>query len=282
MTYTRLAIMQGRLTPPSMDRIQSFPVAGWQAEFGAAATLGLAAIELIYEKQGLSDNPLATTSGCALLSDILAKTGTNVRSVCFDRLLEDPIVKLGAVEQNRLLEEVVSVSERASVLGVSRAVLPFVDASRIVDERDWNVASEWITTCAEELRALSIEIHLETDLAPEFFAEFLQEFDPTSVFVNYDTGNSASLGYSVDSEFDAYGQSIGSVHIKDRVRGGGSVPLGHGDAQISRCLERLAGISYSGDFVLQLARGVVGDEVAWVDTQISSVRNLAIEAGISL
>ena len=35
--------------------------------------------------------------------------------------------------------------------------------------------------------------------------------------VNYDSGNSASLGYSVTEEFAAYGNRIGSIHIKDRL-----------------------------------------------------------------
>ena len=35
--------------------------------------------------------------------------------------------------------------------------------------------------------------------------------------VNYDSGNSASLGYDPTDEFAAYGERVGSVHIKDRV-----------------------------------------------------------------
>jgi L-ribulose-5-phosphate 3-epimerase len=83
------------------------------------------------------------------------------------------------------------------------------------------------------------------------------------VKVTYDSGNSASLGYDTREEFAAYGARVGSVHIKDRVRGGGSVPLGSGDTDfkvLSQCLEE---VGFRGDFVLQVARGAAGDEVAW-------------------
>jgi L-ribulose-5-phosphate 3-epimerase len=81
--------------------------------------------------------------------------------------------------------------------------------------------------------------------------------------VNYDSGNSASLGYDVAGELAAYGTRIGSIHIKDRIRGGGTVPLGAGDADLPALFSLLAGLQYQGDYVLQVARGADGSEVEW-------------------
>jgi L-ribulose-5-phosphate 3-epimerase len=81
--------------------------------------------------------------------------------------------------------------------------------------------------------------------------------------VNFDSGNSASLGYDVREEFANYGTRIGSVHIKDRVRGGGTTPVGKGNADFDALFECLDAIHYAGDFVLQVARGTAGDEVNW-------------------
>jgi hexulose-6-phosphate isomerase len=81
--------------------------------------------------------------------------------------------------------------------------------------------------------------------------------------VNYDSGNSASLGYSPSAEFGAYGSRVGSVHIKDRVRGGGTVPLGTGDTDFDTLFSCLDDAAYEGDYVLQVARGADGDEVNW-------------------
>jgi hexulose-6-phosphate isomerase len=117
-----------------------------------------------------------------------------------------------------------------------------------------------------------IEIHLETSLGPAEFAKLLNCVPHPKLRVNYDSGNSASLGYSPTNEFAAYGDRIGSVHIKDRVLNGGTVPLGTGSADfpaLFSCLER---IEYRGDFTLQVARGTPGDEVAWAKRNLAFVR----------
>ena len=81
--------------------------------------------------------------------------------------------------------------------------------------------------------------------------------------VNYDSGNSASLGFCVEAEFAAYGNTIGSVHIKDRLRHGGTVPLGNGNADFAALRRCLGKVNYNGDIILQVARGMPGDEIAW-------------------
>jgi hexulose-6-phosphate isomerase len=112
-------------------------------------------------------------------------------------------------------------------------------------------------------RRAAIEIHLETDLAPLEFKRLLGLL-PADVFkVNYDTGNSASLGHSPADEFAAYGDRVGSVHIKDRRLAGGTVPLGLGSVDFVAVFRALARASYAGEYVLQVARGASGDEVQW-------------------
>jgi len=91
----------------------------------------------------------------------------------------------------------------------------------------------------------------------------LEEVGHPLLKVNYDSGNSASLGYAPQEEFAAYGAKIGSVHIKDRVLGGGTVPLGQGNADFTALFRCLKEIGYSGDYILQVARSKDGEESAW-------------------
>ena len=79
--------------------------------------------------------------------------------------------------------------------------------------------------------------------------------------VTYDTGNSAGLGYNPHEEFAAYGDQVGSVHIKDRVLNGGTVELGTGDTDFAAVKEELDRIGFDGLFTLQGARGEEGQEV---------------------
>jgi hexulose-6-phosphate isomerase len=76
----------------------------------------------------------------------------------------------------------------------------------------------------------------------------------------------------VVEEIAAYGSHIGSVHIKDRLRGRGSVPLGTGDANLPVRLGALLTAGYSGDFVLEAARGEAGAELAWAKRNLNVVR----------
>jgi len=66
-----------------------------------------------------------------------------------------------------------------------------------------------------------VEMHLEADLSPVDFAAFMARIPHPMVKVNYDSGNSSGLGYIAHEEFAAYGDRIGSIHIKDRLRKSG-------------------------------------------------------------
>ncbi len=99
-----------------------------------------------------------------------------------------------------------------------------------------------------------------TALGPFDFANLLDRIQDPLVKVNYDSGNSSSLGFVPAEEFAAYGERIGSVHIKDRVRGAGTVPLGTGDADLPAVFAGMARIRYSGDITLQVARSEPGSE----------------------
>ena len=91
--------------------------------------------------------------------------------------------------------------------------------------------------------------------------------------VNYDIGNSSGLGYVASEEFGAYGDRIGSIHLKDRLRKpDGSVatmPLGQGSADFDNVFAAIQRIDYRGGFTLQVARGTPGDEVGWLRRQIA-------------
>ena len=105
-----------------------------------------------------------------------------------------------------------------------------------------------------------IRVSLEADLAPTSFANLLDRIASNYVWVNYDTGNSASLGFDPDEEFIAYGSRISDVHIKDRTIGGGPVMLGLGDAKLSRIKALLEEYNYPGPVIFQAYRDDEGLE----------------------
>lgn len=96
--------------------------------------------------------------------------------------------------------------------------------------------------------------------------------------MNYDSGNSSSLGYKPAEEFAAYGKRVGSVHIKDRKLKGTTVALTTGDTDFDSLFKCLADISYAGDYILQVARGEAGQEVEWAKRNREFVeKNLSLQ-----
>ncbi len=264
-----LCMMQGRLTRPVHDQLQAFPLAGWQQEFPNAAAGGIGAIEWIYDSSSAGVNPMETVEGIATIRALSAEHGVGVRSVCADYFMEFPLIRATDGDRLQRIDQLISLIGKAREAGIRRIVLPFVDASAIHDAADRDAVIDSLMRVMPAARAAEIEIHLETSLGPDDFAALLARIPDPLVKVNYDSGNSASLGYRPAEEFAAYGERIGSVHVKDRLLGGGSVPLGTGDADLEAVFKGLRRLNYGGDLVLQVARGQAGDEVAWARRNVT-------------
>jgi hexulose-6-phosphate isomerase len=260
---TRIGIMQGRLLPPQDNRIQCFPREHWAREFELAAQAGLDCIEWIYDLYGADANPISSDKGIDQLKSLSRQYNVRILSVCADYFMDKPLVRASAPELEERFKTLFWLLRRGQLIGINRIVLPFVDASRIVTEAEFDgtiVVLKQVQQVADET---GIEIHLETSLEPGRFADLLSKLPHPKIKANYDSGNSSSLGYAPREEFSAYGKRVGSVHIKDRIRGGSTVPLGTGDADFQALADSLKTTGYAGDFILQAARGVPGDEVNW-------------------
>jgi L-ribulose-5-phosphate 3-epimerase len=269
---TKLGIMEGRLVPPEDGRFQCFPRNEWESEFTHAAKVPFDYIELIYDLYGHDVNPLGSIAGMERLKNLTESTGVCIRSVCADYFMDKPLIRCDEQELDERLQELVRILRNGRAVGVDRVVIPFVDASAIRSNEDFVALQDALQAALPFAEETGIEIHLETSLGPAEFAKLLDRIPHPKLKVNYDSGNSASLGYSPADEFAAYGDRIGSVHIKDRILHGGTVPLGTGNADFAAVFSCLENIHYQGDFTLQVARAISGDEVAWAKQNLGWLR----------
>jgi hexulose-6-phosphate isomerase len=228
-----------------------------------AAEAGLDSIEWIYDAFGEDINPLASDAGILEMNGLCERYGLGVVSVCADYFMDRPLIRVSADELAHTVERLRWLLQRCRVAGITRAVLPFVDHARIENDDEVTRVVEILCDVLPEAEHNGVELHLETSLGPAAFVALLNRVPHRYLKVNYDSGNSASLGYRPREEFAAYGNRIGSVHIKDRIRGGGTVPLGEGDADLGAVFDGLHEIGYAGDYLLQVARGEPDAEVAW-------------------
>ncbi len=259
----RIGIMQGRLLPPEPGHFQAFPRQLWYQEFPFASEAGLETIEWIYDQYGTDVNPIATEEGIQEMLALTGKHNIDVVSLCADYFIDHPFTTVSGSQYSALQEKLVWLFGRCRKIGINRIVLPFVDASRIETPRHADLVKSLLRELLPEAARNRIEIHLETSLNPTSFAALLNDLPDPWLKANYDSGNSSSLGYDPAEEFAAYGERIGSLHIKDRVLGGGTVPLGTGSANFLVLFKCIRDSGYQGDYILQVARESPGNEVAW-------------------
>ncbi len=268
--------MQGRLSPPEGGRFQSCPRRSWRQELSRAREAGLSYIEWIYDEYGASVNPIASEEGIAELDALKQKSGVRTPAICGDWLMDYPLVRCSEeqrAQRERVLHDLLRWGKK---VGASRVVLPFVDASSIRTDEEKNIVLAVLERAISISEEMGVEMHLEADFGPAEFASFLARIPHPGIKVNYDTGNSSGLGFIASEEFAAYGNRVGSIHIKDRLRlPDGKVatkPLGEGSADFDDVFTNIRKIGYSGGFTLQVARGMDGDEVNWIRQQLAFVR----------
>jgi hexulose-6-phosphate isomerase len=259
-------------------RIQSFPAGTWQAEFARAAEAGLQAIEWVYDVEDADTNPIGNAGGLEQMRQLSKKHGIVVQSLCADYFMPFPLVRAAEPEWEARLRKLEWLLAQCRLAGVQHVVLPFVDNSRIDSAKDRLDVIRLFQRLEGTLDRLDLQIHLETSLGPEEFRSLLEEIGHPRVRINYDSGNSASLGFSPETEWGAYGKFIGSVHIKDRLKGAGTVPLGSGHADFAALARSLKRFNYQGRFILQVARGKTGDEVNWARQNRSFLEQLLAQA----
>jgi hexulose-6-phosphate isomerase len=268
--------MQGRLVPPEDGRFQSFPRNSWRQELARAREAGIDYIEWIYDDYGATANPISNDKGIAELNALKKQYGVGTPALCGDWLMDYPLVRC-TVEERMQRERVLhDLLRRAKRIGAWRMVLPFVDHSKMQTKEEKQTVLDILERALPVAEGTGVEMHLEADLNPEDFASFMARIPHPMVKVNYDSGNSSGLGYIAHEEFAAYGDRIGSIHIKDRLRkpdgGIATMPLGEGSADFDDLFASIRKIGYSGGFTLQVARGEDGDEVNWIKRQLAFIR----------
>ena len=274
-----IGTIQGRLLPPREGRIQAFPVGCWAEEFALAAEAGLDRIEWIWDDDPAGVNPLETVSGIETILRTAADSGVVVRSICADRFMKRPLVSQGGDLEPTAVDELRGLLENAARLGAECIVLPFVDASALPSRSERAGLERLLGEVLPDAERASVELHLETDWAPSELAEFVAGFAHPLLRVNYDIGNSASLGHDPREELRLLGDHLGSVHVKDRLRGGGTVPLGEGDADFEACFAGFRRTGYERAFILQVARGAAANEVEWARRNRRFVEDLLKRKG---
>lgn len=250
----RIGFMQGRLSPLVDGRIQAFPWAAWKDEFPLAEKIGLRLMEWTLDQDRLYENPLLDPDGQAEIQNLCRRHGIAIPSLTGDCFMQAPFWKADATQGKALKDDFVAIANACATVGISMIVVPLVDSGRLDTRVQEDALVEFLQAQSPFLAAKGLRVIFESDFAPEELARFIDRLAPGLFGINYDIGNSAALGFRPQEEFAAYGPRIVNVHVKDRVLGGTTVPLGTGNADFDSVFTALAKARYQGNFILQTAR----------------------------
>lgn len=243
--------MCGRLSPPTNNKIQEFPVNSWQNEFQQAKNIGFESVEWIFD---LNNNPIMDDEGIKEILALSKKSGITIDSICADYFMEKKLfgVSTSQLEENlEVLSKLIKQCHKSNVMIIE---LPFVDSSSLKNNPDREQIVHNLESTLKIANDNGVFIALETDLPPNTFRELLLKFDHPKVMANYDVGNSTANCYCVNEEINVLKNWIINIHVKDRIKKGGTVPLGTGDTNFEVFFSALSKIDYRGDLIIQGAR----------------------------
>ena len=279
MNTSNVGFMQGRLSPILNGKIQEFPWNNWREEFVIASNLGFSIIEWTLDQECLFENPLMNKQGQTEIKQLTDTYGINIPSLTGDCFMQSPFWKLYGKEQYDRQNELLSVVDACSDLGIGQIVIPLVDDGRIDNTDQLKVLLDFLHKIEEYIYDRDIKIVFESDYDPDDLKAFIGQLNSKSFGINYDIGNSAALGFDALEEFSAYGDRILNVHVKDRVLNGATVPLGEGNADFNMVFSHLAMIGYQGNYILQTARADDGDHAGVLSHYKNIVEKWVIKNG---
>lgn len=248
--------MQGRLSPIIDGKIQSFPWNNWKEEFIIGDKNNFHLLEWTLDQVNLYKNPLLSRKGRVDIKNLSIKHKIKIPSLTGDCFMQAPFWKACGETLKELEKDFLNISEACKEIDISFIIIPIVDNGSIENKKQEDHLVGFLIDNIERFRSNSQKIVFESDFEPKTLSRFIERFDSEYFGINYDIGNSAALGYSVEEEFKAYGNKIMNVHVKDREYNGTTVPLGEGNANFNKVFEKLGSTNYKGNFILQTARAI--------------------------
>jgi hexulose-6-phosphate isomerase len=251
----KIGFMQGRLSPMIGGKIQSFPWDSWRHEIVAAKSIDISIMEWTLDQERLYENPIMTSSGQREIISLCRKHDFSIPSLTGDCFMQAPFWKVDdAGYREKLKADFKAIIKSCSNIGIEFVVVPLVDDGSLDGIQQENILVEFLLQQQNKLKELGVRIIFESDFAPAELNRFISQLDSDVFGINYDIGNSASLGFNPSEEFKLIGDRILNVHVKDRVRNGTTVPLGQGNADFNTVYSLLKSHSYDANYILQTAR----------------------------
>jgi hexulose-6-phosphate isomerase len=264
-----IGIMQGRLSKSLTGKIQEFPVNTWEKEFELTNQLGLRAIEWTLDYADFKLNPLFNLKEQPKIKSLQDQFSIKSPSITLDCFVEAPFYKRNEItgltsDTNDLLW----IIENLQNVEVKTLVLPIVAESGVFNKNYLLNLIKCLKAIEKDLAKTKKQIAIECEFDINSIAALLSELNPDYFGINFDMGNSASLGHNPEEELTVCSGRILNIHIKDRLLAGHTVKLGSGAVNFQKIAQLLNDQGYAGNMILQAARDFKKDETKLIASYI--------------
>src|SRR5690349_445630 len=254
--------------------MQSFPNL-WKDEFSIIRDLGFDGIEWIYDKKSELYNPILTVNGRNEMQNISTQFHVSLENIVLDWFIYHPLLIEDQFRTEQKIEKLISLIESSAMVGFKRVILPILEQNSIAGN---NNKKKFIQIFNEKISKIlllnNIEMHLETSLSPQEEVELVKELNNDKIRLCFDMGNSASLGYLPNDAINTVKDFLGSVHIKDRLLNGPSVPLGKGAVKFEEVFAALKNTKFDGPYSFQVYRNQYSDNAVLLKDNVMFIKKV--------
>ena len=246
-----IGIMQGRLSPKSIDNLQSFPYGCWQEEFSRAEKLGFETIEWLFCSSDPILNPLMTPEGRREVGLVSVDSGISVETMCLHYFIDGQLWVDDKLARKSAIETLEKMLDFGAEIGAKVAVLPAMGPEGSLSNPDRAKRARDLLVELDGSGKLSCALAIEADISAKFLNPILSDVNSDRVGVCFDTGNVTALGLNIEDEYFDLRDRLLEVHIKDRAVNAGSFLLGQGDTRLSDIGRIISSSMFEGPVVLE-------------------------------
>ena len=240
MNEVSIGIMQGRVVPESMDKLQIFPASSWLIESCKIYEIGFNHIELLWDRERVIKNfP-------NIHKRINKSSPVAIASMCVDI-----ITSLNSASE--IIDELKSISDFFGDEIPPVLVIPLLGNMNMQNGEELKKFMLDLSqhAIADTLRSQNVVLSLELEMdANEIVNSFCEVDDPLFSFC-LDTGNLWYSSRTPTEDLVSLLPFVNHVHIKDKDQNGDNVLLGNGIVDFDFIFAKIQKMKYKKLFTLE-------------------------------
>ncbi len=274
MFKPKFLLVQGRTLPQIDEYLQSFP-SNWMDEFPLIEQLGFNGIEWIYDKKSEYSNPILNPNEYSKIQSLSKKYNVSLENIVFDWFIAHPLLKKDSISLQTKINKLTDLLDYSVKIGFKRIIFPLLEGNAIHDSNEMELFLKIFSDdVLSTLNLNKLEIHFETSMSPNDEFNFISKLNNPQTKICFDMGNSASLGFDCTEVLNKIHPFLGSVHIKDRLKNGGTVPLGDGSVDFLTIFSILNKIKFSGPISFQAYRDKNSNNIELLKRYLMFINNI--------